>query len=143
MLKKCFVFDVDGTLFNTEWRVPLKAINKEDFNEKCGDDPPVPEIVFLAQVLNDVFPVVIVTTREKRYKKKTLDLLDRSSVPYAATYFAENYDERNDGKIKADLLEEMKRDGWEPFAVFDDRQIVVDMWREKGYKCLQCQPGDF
>ncbi|KKK85968.1 hypothetical protein LCGC14_2767970, partial [marine sediment metagenome] len=27
--------------------------------------------------------------------------------------------------------------------VFEDRQRVVDMWREEGVRCFQTQPGDF
>ena len=28
-------------------------------------------------------------------------------------------------------------------AVFDDRQKVVDMWREIGLTCMQVAPGNF
>jgi len=27
--------------------------------------------------------------------------------------------------------------------VFDDRNSVVDMWRENGVRCMQVAPGDF
>ena len=29
------------------------------------------------------------------------------------------------------------------FAVFDDRQQVVDMWRQNGLTCFQVADGDF
>jgi hypothetical protein len=29
------------------------------------------------------------------------------------------------------------------FCVVDDRQKVVDMWRENGLTCFQVAPGDF
>ncbi len=52
-------------------------------------------------------------------------------------------DYRDDGTIKAELLDKILADGWEPWLVVEDRQRVVDMWRARGLTCLQCAPGDF
>jgi hypothetical protein len=34
-------------------------------------------------------------------------------------------------------------DGYEPIMVFDDRNQVVKMWRERGIVCAQVAEGDF
>ena len=41
------------------------------------------------------------------------------------------------------LKERIRKDGYEPFLVFDDRQRVVDMWRRNGIQCCQVAPGDY
>ena len=42
-----------------------------------------------------------------------------------------------------ELYEQHVKDHYDVLCVFDDRNQVVDMWREIGLKCLQVQPGDF
>jgi len=37
----------------------------------------------------------------------------------------------------------MKNAGFEPTLIFDDRQSVVDMWREQGIRVAQVAPNDF
>ena len=43
---------------------------------------------------------------------------------------------------KSELVE-IIADGYEVELVFDDRQQVVDMWREKGYRVCQVDVGNF
>ena len=37
----------------------------------------------------------------------------------------------------------MSADGFNPTMAFDDRQQVVDMWRERGLTVAQVAEGDF
>ena len=47
-----------------------------------------------------------------------------------------------DEKLKLQWLSDMDwKDNVE--MVFDDRQKVVDMWREIGLTCMQVAPGNF
>ena len=50
-----------------------------------------------------------------------------------------------DEVLKKKMLLEFVGDEWrsEVFCVFDDRQKVVDMWRDLGLTCFQVAPGDF
>lgn len=47
-------------------------------------------------------------------------------------------DYRQDAIVKAEILEQILADGYEPFLVVDDRPQVVDMWRSYGIVTLQC-----
>ncbi|MFL2801403.1 MAG: hypothetical protein ACJ0DD_01390 [Paracoccaceae bacterium] len=50
---------------------------------------------------------------------------------------------RPDPEVKSDLYDQMIIDGFKPIIVFDDRASVVNMWRSRGLRCLQCAPGNF
>jgi hypothetical protein len=52
-------------------------------------------------------------------------------------------DHRQDNFIKFEILEQIRHEYGEPFMVFDDRDQVVNMWRENGVRCMQVAPGDF
>lgn len=50
---------------------------------------------------------------------------------------------RADWKEKLDLYNEHIRGKYNVLGVWDDRQQVVDTWRELGLACFQVAPGDF
>jgi hypothetical protein len=52
-------------------------------------------------------------------------------------------DHRDDDILKIELLAEMRRDGYTPIMVFDDRNRVVKAWRSAGVPCAQVAEGDF
>ncbi len=52
-------------------------------------------------------------------------------------------DNRKDAIIKKEILGLLRQEGKEILFAVDDRQQVVDMWRENGITCLQCDIGDF
>lgn len=52
-------------------------------------------------------------------------------------------DYRKDFEVKKEIFENKIRDFFQVLFVVDDRQQVVDMWRNLGLVCLQCDYGDF
>ena len=48
-----------------------------------------------------------------------------------------------DDKLKEDWLNELFPNKSDIFAVFDDRNKVVDMWRRNGLTCFQVADGNF
>lgn len=52
-------------------------------------------------------------------------------------------DMRKDRVVKLELFDNHIRHNYNVVVVLDDRQQVVDMWRELGLTCLQVAPGDF
>ena len=73
----------------------------------------------------------------------TKDLITKNPLLKFPIYMRKNGDTRPDSKIKSDLYEQMLKDGYNPKIIFEDRASVVQMWREKGLRCLQCAPGNF
>jgi hypothetical protein len=87
--------------------------------------------------------IVLCSGRPDTYRQDTEEWLDRHKIKRGALYMRKGGDYRDDSIVKAELLERIRRDGWNPMLVIDDRQRVVDMWRENGLMCLQCAPGNF
>ena len=52
-------------------------------------------------------------------------------------------DFRPDEEFKADLADRFEKLGGKIDLVFDDRNKVVDMWRQRGTTVVQVAEGDF
>ena len=52
-------------------------------------------------------------------------------------YLRADDDFRNDADVKEEILGEIREDGFDPQVAIDDRQRVVDRWRELGINCYQ------
>jgi hypothetical protein len=146
--KRIFVFDIDGTLANIEHRrqyVQNGQRNWKKFNEKMMDDTPYEDIIFLAQHFHSMpwATVLIASGRGAEDREKTENWLSWRAVPYTKLYMRPAKDSRKDSIIKKEILEQIRAEYGEPFMVFDDRNQVVDMWRENGVRCLQVAPGNF
>ena len=58
-------------------------------------------------------------------------------------FMRKNGDSRADYVVKREILDDIRKAGFEPVLVFDDRQSVVEMWREQGIRVAQVAPGNF
>ena len=52
-------------------------------------------------------------------------------------------DSRKDSIVKQEIYEMCIKDKYNVLFVLDDRDQVVNMWREQGLKCLQVAEGNF
>tara|TARA_B000000565_G_scaffold250158_1_gene222338 strand:+ start:676 stop:1383 length:708 start_codon:yes stop_codon:yes gene_type:complete len=84
-------------------------INKDEFDEICGNGRAY-------------------TTRE--YNDKYFQLR-----PYL--YMRKEGDFRNDIEVKREMIHSLNIKPDDVLCILDDRQGVVDMWREEGFRCLQ------
>jgi predicted kinase len=139
--------DLDGTLCEIGHRLHFVQDGARDwdaffdaipFDDLC--DP-------IAEILTGFFEqgehkILLVSGRPEKCRQMTIAWLEKHDVPYDELYMRPDNDSRPDHVVKAQILDGLMRDGYEPFLVIDDRQSVVDMWREKGLTCLQCAPSD-
>lgn len=150
---KAVIFDIDGTLANVEHRLHHLEREHKDWDGFFADmhaDPIIEPVARLARILatqcgaGEVDAVLVVTARpdEGAYRKITEDWLAANSIRYKKLYMRRGGDFRPDQIVKAELLERILDDGYEPFLVVDDRPQVVEMWRSFGLVCLQCAPDD-
>jgi len=142
---KCIWVDIDGTMSNTDHRQhhrkPPK--NYRAFNDGMVLDPPHDEIIWLVKTLYLAgHQVVVCTGRDEKFRVWTTVWLEQHGVPFDALYMAPENDNRSDAIIKLELLEQMQKDGYDPYIFLEDRQRVVDALRAIG-KVLQVAPGDF
>ena len=149
--KKTVIFDLDGTLalIDSRREISIGDDGKMDwdtfFNPKMIslDDPNIP-VIKMAQILDSQgFNIVIFSGRSIKTDSATKDWLDKHNVPFNKL-FMRPPDKHfwPDNKLKQHWLDRVviKDD---IFAVFDDRQQVVDMWRDNGLTVFQVADGDF
>jgi len=154
-----FVFDLDGTLALIDHRthyVRDGARDWDSFFEACDKDlPNIPVIKALQAHFDMGHNVEIWSGRSDAVMLKTAIWLDQHiGTLYTPTLdmvaardlignMRSSTDYRSDVTIKREWLNEARANGCAPDVVYDDRQCVVDMWREEGVTCFQVAPGDF
>lgn len=140
------IFDVDGTLADNSHRqvwVRVKPYNWKAYNANMHLDKPIENIVNLTNILKEHYTVIVVTARSEDEREVTLEWLKNHGVHYEEIYFRAAKDYRDDTIVKSEILDKIVEAGHKPVMVFDDRNKVVNMWRERGIQCLQVAPGDF
>jgi phosphoglycolate phosphatase-like HAD superfamily hydrolase len=146
-MRLCYIFDIDGTIANGDHRLHHIKKHPKDWDAyfgACHDDEPIGHIVDIAYALNSAgHKIVLVSGRSSVVRDKTTDWLARCFPFYDALYMRPEGDHKDDDKLKIELLEQMRLDGWDPVMAFDDRSRVVKAWREAGIPCAQVAEGDF
>ena len=152
--KKTIIFDLDGTLALIDKRraISTKPNGKLDWdiffdpNNISLDEPNTP-VIKTAQLFHaQGFRIVILSGRSDRTKDVTIDWLDKHKVPF--DLLQQRPEDKHfwpDNKLKQHWLDTIfpGKDKDNIFAVFDDRQQVVDMWRDNGLTTFQVAKGDF
>jgi predicted kinase len=141
--------DLDGTLCNLDHRLHfVKGPGKKDwgsFFRECGNDSVYEDVAgFLRAEEGIGTPIILCSGRpEDQARKATLEWLKRHEIEYDDLVMRPRGNYKSDDITKAMLY----RYEIEPYYiikyVLDDRQQVVDKWREMGLTCFQVRPGDF
>ena len=139
MRKIAYIFDIDGTLALHTSRGPF------EFNKVLTDTPNLP-VVWTLNALNktNLYSIILMSGRPDTCREDTEQWLEKYSIRYTELFMrpaARMYDP--DVDIKRDLYYAYVHDNYEIIAIFDDRNSVVDMWRNLGLPCFQVAPGDF
>jgi predicted kinase len=142
-LPNCIIVDIDGTLAHMNGRSPY------DYTKVKTDvvDEQVRDIIWrYAQRDPNETPstyIMVVSGREDSCKADTEQWLQDNQIPHDELHMRKTGDLRNDTIIKQEIYEEWIKDRYNVRFVLDDRNRVVDMWRNLGLKVLQVAPGDF
>ena len=151
---KTVIFDLDGTLalIDDRRKISTKPNGKIDwdifFNPKNIDldKPNLPVIQVLKMFKQQGFRIVILSGRLKTTKDATKRWLVLNGVPFDVLKMRpdnNSFKFTPDDELKQWWLDTLFSDTSEIFAVFDDRQKVVDMWRRNGLTCFQVADGNF
>ena len=146
--RRVIIFDIDGTLAKVEHRLHHIETRPRDwgaFFAASYKDEPHDEILYLNHLLardpNNL--ILIVTGRSEHQRGTSIEWLERHEIYFHDIFLRPKGDRREDSEVKAEILERIIADYGRPYLVFEDRSRVVEMWRQKGIKCLQVEPGDF
>jgi len=145
----CVVFDIDGTLADCTHRVHFvrsKPKNWPAFNRAMKNDNANEDIVWMLRVFHAAGCKILIASGRSEDDRAVTEvwLRDVAGVDglYEKLYMRPSKDYRPDDEIKSDILDQMRADGYDPTMCVDDRQQVVDMFRSRGLRVLQVQPGD-
>ena len=137
-LQKALIVDIDGTLSHNEGiRAPF------EYHKVINDD--IDEIIrHIIVIYRSIgYQIIIVSGREDHCYDMTRDWLNKHNVPYDFMYMRKSNDFRKDYIVKKEIYDKYIKNTFNVLFCLDDRNQVVDMWREIGIKCLQVQDGDF
>ncbi|SHM31904.1 AAA family ATPase [Flavobacterium chilense] len=137
-LPKAIICDLDGTLALMNGRNPFDA-------SKCDEDEindPVANVLRNYKKLG--YEILLVSGREDRYKDPTLRFLEKHQIEYDELIMRKTQDSRKDSIIKTEIYNEFIKDKYFVEFVLDDRNQVVDTWRnDLKLPCFQVYYGDF
>lgn len=151
-LPDCILVDIDGTVAKMTGRSPFdySRVLEDDVHEniawlirtiyyshvpRCDGEAPV-DIIFMSG-------------RDDTCRVDTERWLDMHDIPYdrlimrPADFKDANGNKAPDYQVKYHLFNEHIRGKYNVRVVFDDRQQVVDMWRQLGLNCAQVAEGEF
>ena len=152
-MKKIIICDIDGTIANLRHR--LHYIQNEDgskkrykdtdwdsFHAACIDDEPYRDVIEIIQShVESDYPLYLFSGRNEAVRSETVDWLNRyiSAAWWRCRglKMRQANDRRPDTVVKLEMMQELGFTPNDVLCIYDDRQNVVDMWRENGFRVLQ------
>jgi predicted kinase len=139
-LKDCFIFDIDGTLAESDGRSPY------DYS-KVSTDKVNPYVAGIFRILKksggDDDTIIVMSGRNSICRKDTEKWLADNDLKPNFLYMRAEGDDRKDSIVKKELYEQHVKGKYNVLGVFDDRNQVVDLWRSLGLPCHQVNYGFF
>lgn len=142
------ICDLDGTLCNIDhrlhfvqdpgkkdWRSFSESLRTDTVNEWCAD--------ILSRFEDSDKDIILCSGRTDNYKELTENWLMGNFIHWDNLFMRNRQDFRPDYIVKEIILDFEILTRYEPYFFIDDRKTVVDMWRKRGFVCLQCATGDF
>lgn len=130
--------DIDGTLALRNGRNPF------DWERVHTDQPNMPVVNCVRALSNQGHEIVFVTGREELLRESTMGWIQEHLGISGRLLMRVTGDYRPDVVVKSEFIEQEAINPKDVLLVFDDRESVVKMWREKfGLVCFQVAEGNF
>lgn len=136
-LPPAYVFDIDGTLAVIGGRDPYDASRAMEDESNFA----VAEVMLNLLEANN--SIILLTGRQEKDREVTEEWLYHNYGFSQPLFMRETSDQRPDWLVKSELFDTCVAPYYNVQAVFDDRDSVVKMWRERGITCFQVNYGDF
>jgi hypothetical protein len=136
-LPDCIICDLDGTLsIMNNNRSPFEA-------KKCLTDL---ENIPVAKIIRDYaerdVDIILFSGRSDDGEVETKQWLVNHNIPYTKLVMRVDGDGQSDTTLKEDMYKTHIEGNYNVLFVMDDRNCVVDKWRELGLLCLQVYYGN-
>jgi hypothetical protein len=143
------VIDLDGTLANCEHRQQHAQNGDWDmFHSLLAGDRPYADVAWLLSCMHGEYQVVAVTGRNEAHRSATLNWFHEQGIGQIDVILMRpDNDYTPDHILKPRMLEvyigSKQETLDEVIFVLDDRDKVVDAWREYGLNCWQVRQGTY
>lgn len=154
--RNIIVVDFDGTLCNTAHRVQF-AQNKEweEFHSRLIDDTPNEDVSSLIEKLPDHFYILGLTGRNEKWRSLTMKWLNFYDIGIDNLIMRPDGDFAPDNCIKPSMLFDFFKFGKSTLSyeealeeakegvlfILEDRDRMVETWRNLGFCCWQVRQG--
>jgi hypothetical protein len=137
-LPDAIICDIDGTLAHMNGRTPYEW----DKIDTDIVDVDIRDLIFVLYEAGTT--ILLVSGRDGCCEDETEEWLIDNDVPHHELWMRDEGDNRKDSIVKRELYEKYIEGKYLIRFVLDDRNQMVDMWRnELGLKCLQVAEGNF
>ena len=138
-LPDCIICDIDGTAAKMNGRSPY------DYSQVHTDLPntPIVDLVNTIRDVNNAPQVIFVSGRKAECREATQQWLKDYFFFDYPLFMRADGDDRDDRIVKEEIYRREIEGKYNVVFVLDDRDRVVEKWRELGLTCLQVAPGDF
>ena len=150
--KKVAIFDLDGTLFDTQKRYNacLDEVHAKSLDELKGkprvefwecyqsekymdlDEPVRPVINMTKELKKRDYMIVVLSGRMERQREKTVEQLKKYDIPYDALILRKEGDFRKDYEYKWEVIKYYLSLGYK-VVVFDDSEKVRELYPQGSY----------
>lgn len=153
------ICDLDGTLCDVEhrrhhvrkpegekkdWAAWNREIPNDTINMWCHTIlASIQNSNYIKSNTEEMISIVFCSGRGDNERKVTQEWLNKHGLGEHPLYMRNRHDSRQDAIIKEIILDFELLTRYTPYFMIDDRKQVVDMWRKRGFTCLQCAEGDF
>ena len=145
--KQTIIFDVDGTIADVEHRRHFVNGNNDwdSFRKETVNDTPVQWVCDIAKrFIAQGDEVAFFGARNESERDITeKQISDWIGDGHKGVFLRPDGDFTPDDVFKSELADKFIDMGGKIDLIFDDRQKVVDMWRDKGFTVVQVADGDF
>ena len=145
--KQTIIFDVDGTIADVEHRRHFVNGNNDwqSFRAETVNDTPVQWVCDIAKrFIAQGDEVAFFSARNESERDITeKQISDWIGDGHKGVFLRPDGDFTPDDVFKSELADKFIDMGGKIDLIFDDRQKVVDMWRDKGFTVVQVADGDF
>ena len=149
--RKAIIFDIDGTLAHMTGRISRHGKRAAPFvDDDAHDDDVDVEVLEMLNLLQSKYAIIICSGRKDTSRKTLEGWLKTNNIYYDEIFMRDSTRKNENGGlvsdtiIKYEIYTQLIEPKYDVFAVFDDRDQVVDMWRNKlGLKVFQVAEGAF
>ena len=143
---QAIILDLDGTLCDCEHRVHFmreRPKRREEFHSACVHDSVIPASKAIIDMAEEKgIRVILLSARPIRFKPQTEGWLKRNHIHYDQLILS-SHPELSDPDYKIKMYKELIEPFNEVIFTVDDRDTVVQMWRQNGLTCLDIAGNHF